>query len=820
MNSSDLGQILEGLNPPQREAVEFGDGPLLILAGAGSGKTKVLTHRIAYLIATGRAKPSEILAVTFTNKAANEMRERLWRLLQGRANPAEFFSSSRNASSDPRGATSPSSGDPVAPAAPLTHFRGEDSEKNSAGLAPAGFVSDVPPRSFMPWMGTFHSIAVRILRRYGENIEIPRNFVILDETDRLSLIKKAMQALNITDKQFNPRSIASLISTAKNDCLSPNDYAAIAKLPAQKVAADVYPRYERLRKDAKSLDFDDLLLETVKLLKKVKEVRNELSNKFKHILIDEYQDTNKAQYQIVKLLLNKQRNICAVGDDWQSIYSWRGADFTNILNFERDFSGTKIVKLEQNYRSTEAILNAAHNVIVKNTRRTDKKLWTDKKGGSPVQIVPSSSELHEAEIIAQKIATEMQLGARQADEFAILYRTNAQSRAIEEIFLKYGLPYKIVGGVRFYDRAEIKDLMAYLRLLYQPFDRASFERIVNVPRRGLGETSVGRFLLWQGRRGTSIIDALINIDSCDELTPRARKSFKELGDNLYKLSQLIETISPTELLEKIIQIFDYRAYLDDGTPSSESRLENVAELVGVAGTFADLPEFLEEVALVSSADQTADKAVTLMTLHAAKGLEFPVVLMVGMEEGIFPGTRAEYEPTAMEEERRLAYVGMTRAREELILVFATSRSLYGRRQYNPPSRFLGDIDSEFAFGETVNDSLGAPKLFSEDFSPSERKTYIPDDADRFVRKDGSAGRPAYDVFRTDGSSGKTVSASQEPRFIPDEIELTIGDRVRHQFFGIGTVKSIDGQMATIDFGVGQLKKLDMTFAPLEKEVDF
>ncbi|MCL2280925.1 UvrD-helicase domain-containing protein [Candidatus Saccharibacteria bacterium] len=709
MNLTDADQILEGLNLPQREAVEFGNGPLLILAGAGSGKTKTLTHRIAYLIAARNVEPWEILAVTFTNKAAGEMRERLAKLLN----------------------------------------------------------QNVENRNFMPWMGTFHSICVKILRIYGENIEIPRNFVILDETDSLSLIKTAMRNLGITDKQFNPRSIASMISTAKNDCLGPDDYANIVKTPIQQIVADVYPRYEQLRRDAKALDFDDLLLETVKLLTKVKTVRDELRGKLKHILIDEYQDTNRAQYQIVKLLLGQEQNICAVGDDWQSIYSWRGADFTNILNFERDFSGTKIVKLEQNYRNTKAILDAAHGVIIKNSQRTNKKLWTTKKGGSPVQIVPSSSEFHEVEIIAEKIAVETQLVARQYDDFAILYRTNAQSRVIEEVFLKYNLPYKIVGGTRFYDRAEIKDLLAYLRLIYQPFDRASFERIVNVPRRGLGETSVGRFLVWQQERKISIIDALMNVENCDKLLSRAKKSFATLGNDLYELSKLSETVSPDELLEKIICTFDYRAYLDCGAPSSESRLENVAELIGMSKAFTDLPEFLEEVALVSSADQTADKAVTLMTLHAAKGLEFPVVFMVGMEEGIFPGQRAEYEPAAMEEERRLCYVGMTRAREELILTFATSRLLYGVRQYNPPSRFLTDINNNFT-----------------------------------------------DLARNDPAR----SSGLEPRFVPDEIELelAIGDRVRHQIFGTGKVQEIDGQIITVDFGVGKPKKLSIAFAPLEK----
>ncbi|MCL1876736.1 UvrD-helicase domain-containing protein [Candidatus Saccharibacteria bacterium] len=747
--------ILEGLNPPQREAVEFGDGPLLILAGAGSGKTKTLTHRIAYLIAVRGVKPWEILAVTFTNKAANEMRERLARILN---------------------------------------------QENTRG--------------FMPWMGTFHSIAVRILRQYGENIEIPKNFVILDDSDRLSLVKSAMRELGITEKQYNPRSIMSLISGAKNDCLSPAEYAEIAKIPNQRVASDVYRRYERLRREAKSLDFDDLLLEVVKLLKNTKEVRDELSAKLKHVLIDEYQDTNKAQYQIVKLLMNPAKNICAVGDDWQSIYSWRGADFTNILNFERDFLGAKIVKLEQNYRSTEAILDAAHRVITKNLQRTDKELWTAQKGGAPVKIVPAASETHEAEILVQKILSQTDLKIRRNDDFAVLYRTNAQSRVIEEVFLRYGIPYKIVGGTRFYDRAEVKDLLAYLKLIYQPFDRASFMRIVNVPKRGLGDTSVAKFIQWQEASGLSIVDALLGAASIDGITPRVREALLEFGNNLADLAKIATTVPPDELIEKIVSKFDYRAYLNDGTPQAESRLENVAEFIGVAKSYTDLGlvGFLEEVALVSSADQTADSAVTLMTLHAAKGLEFPVVFMVGMETGIFPSARSEYDAFAMEEERRLCYVGMTRAREELILTFAQSRFLYGSRQYNMPSQFLGDID------DTV---LGSETVFSTD--PSYPKTsYTGQPAEPSLRTNLSVSSGIY-VFDSEGKKSveknsfrSFASDSNEPRFVPDDLDLAVGDKVSHQIFGTGTVIDIDNTIVTVDFGVGKLKKLNVAFAPLKK----
>ena len=791
MSSYDTDKILEELNPPQREAVEFGDGPLLILAGAGSGKTKTLTHRIAYLIATGKAIPNEILAVTFTNKAAGEMRERLARLL----NESKKTQLSNNLPSSFAG------------------LSGESSQEShgfriKSGMTQDGAVNLAEGRNFMPWMGTFHSIAVRILRRWGENIEIPSSFVILDETDCLNLIKTAMRELGITDKQFNPRSIASLISSAKNDCLSPNDYSAMAKLPAQKIAADVFPRYETLRKNAKSLDFDDLLLETVRLLQTVPEVRQRLRQILKYVLIDEYQDTNKAQYKMVKLLLNDQQNICAVGDDWQSIYSWRGADFTNILNFERDFPGAKIVKLEQNYRSTEAILNAAHNVIVKNQQRTDKKLWTAEKGGEPVQIIQARDEQNEAEIIANKIHSEAAVGARKFDDFAILYRTNAQSRVIEEIFLRYSLPYKIVGGTRFYDRAEVKDLLAYLKIIYQPFDRTSFERIVNVPKRSLGNVSTTKFLTWQEKRGTSIIDALRNVENCEDLTPRARTAFAKLGGDLFDLTQIANETTPEDLLDKIIKKFDYLDYLSDGTPQSESRIENVKELVGYAGQFASLPEFLEEVALISSADtKSSDNAVTLMTLHAAKGLEFPAVFMVGMEEGIFPGQRAEYEPAAMEEERRLCYVGMTRARSELILTFAQSRFLYGMRSYNLPSRFLTDMDEDF-----LRHSEQAQTLSSSDSFRGSNVTCHPELVSGSNKKEIAKGDASSNWIPDQVRNDKFAA---EPQFIPDEIDLEIGDKVKHQIFGTGKVKKITGEIVSVDFA-GKTRQINVAFAPLEK----
>jgi DNA helicase-2/ATP-dependent DNA helicase PcrA len=709
MNSE---KILEGLNEPQREAVLHEAGPLLILAGAGSGKTKTLTHRIAYLISKRHITPDQIMAVTFTNKAAKEMKDRLWNLLGSNI--------------------------------------------------------------FMPWMGTFHSISVRILRRWGDHIGVPSNFVILDEADRQSLIKQVMKKLGVTDKQFSPSSIANYISNAKNDCLSPDEYGAIASTPAQQLAAEVYPKYEQLRKVGKALDFDDLLLETINLLEKAPAVRQNLQKIIQHILIDEYQDTNKAQYKMIRLLGNADKNICAVGDDWQSIYSWRGADFTNILNFERDFPGAKIIKLEQNYRSTEAILNAAHMVIQHNKQRSDKKLWTDKKSAKPVKILLAQNQLHEAEILVNHIQTDVDLRLRKHSDFAVLYRTNAQSRSIEEIFIRYSIPYKIVGGTRFYDRAEIKDVLAYLKLIYQPFDRASFLRVVNVPRRGLGETSVAKFLEAQADSGRSLPDFMTDPDL--PLTPKAKSAFADLARVLEPLISQAESTSPEDMIRLVLKKTAYLDWLDDGSVTAESRIENVNELLSVAKQFPDLATFLEEVALVSSADTTADgDAVTLMTVHAAKGLEFPVVFMVGMEEGIFPLARTSFDASELEEERRLAYVGMTRAREELVLTAAKERLLYGRYQNNLPSRFLGDIDADFEMS--------------------------------------FAGLESGGYNNTTGISADFVDP--EPHFVPDEIELAVGDKVSHKVFGHGTVKDIDGSIVAVHFSTGT-KKLNIAFAPLEK----
>ena len=1070
-NIKVLDKLLEGLNPEQKRAVETTEGPLLILAGAGSGKTKTLAHRIAYLIATGMASPYNILAVTFTNKAANEMRQRVARLL------------------------------------------GDQAEN----------------RGFMPYMGTFHGICVRLLRQDGEYLGIPRSFVIYDEMDRRAAVKQVIKQLSIDEKSFPAPLIASLISGAKNEMLTPGDYVALANGPAQDTAARVFPLYEKILKEASALDFDDLINRTVALLETHQEVRYKWSTQFRYVMIDEYQDTNLAQYKLVKLLTNQQHNIAVVGDDWQclvegslveakegfrkieeinegelvksaggysgtsyfkvtskkksqyqgeviqiktatgkiltctpnhllfarwgkteayfvylmfakskgyrigsakgtrfdgkkhdiglrvranqeradrmwvikvckdheeaiyfenlfaykygipmlvfhaynnrymkfsqehidaiygeidtveraerlmidlgivvdyphfspqattrnnlkrvnlnvvlfgdkrttarsawsasrlsvnttnrqdlqtfenlgyavrdgkagtfrsevhdldygkieelaesikreaagelqvnkysfltdkkfnfmpagqiypdmlvpsvsgelviedrvtevikkaysgsvydldvenvhnyvasgiavhnSIYSWRGADFRNILSFEKDYKNCTVIKLEQNYRSTKHILDAAHSVITKNTVRSDKKLWTEAGDGFPVQMVQAASERAEAELIVRRVRLGVDGGFRHYRDYAVLYRTNAQSRPIEDVFIRYGIPYRIVGGVRFYDRKEIKDILAYLRLVMQSEDRVSFERVVNVPARGIGAKSLANFYAWRTSQGYTLAEALTEVATCDSLTTKAVAGLDELGAILSALRSIVEITPVAGLIESLLRRLDYLNYLDDSTPLGEARQENVRELLSVAQEYQDvgLDGFLEEVALVSDVD-TADfgsDAVMLMTLHAAKGLEFPVVFMTGMEETLFPHSRALYDQNEMEEERRLCYVGMTRAKQELYMTFATSRLLYGGVQHNLPSRFLGDIDRGF---QTAN---GSQDYFGLDATPS-------------------ASHPMVDMGLTDASL-------PELRYLP---EVNEGDAVRHKIFGLGTIVSINGELVTVHF---------------------
>ncbi len=628
-----MDRILEGLNPAQEEAVLTLEGPLLVLAGAGSGKTKTLTHRIANLIQHG-TRPANILAVTFTNKAAREMRERLFRLLYPEA-------------------------------------------------------TEAAPRSFMPFMGTFHGIAVRILRQEAEVIGLDRNFTIYDMDDQMTLIRRAIKRLNLGDnKNLKPKSVQAVISSEKNQGHGPADYAETAYYPNQQKIAQIFAQYEKEKNEAGALDFDDLLLKELELLQKFPEVREKWQKRFEYILIDEYQDTNTVQYNIIKLLVNEKRSLCVVGDDWQSIYSWRGADFTNILNFERDFPGAKVIKLEQNYRSTGNILEASQKIINCNKTRTEKTLFTEAGAGEPVEIEGLRDETGEAEFVVRKILQLEELFPKLSD-FAVLYRTNAQSYNFEKVFMSRQIPYKIVGGVRFYDRKEVKDVLAMLKIIQNQHDTVSLARVIGNVLSGIGDVTLAKILDFM----EALKDEpkpLLNADILGVLkTEKARSA-------MYKLTNFVKKIpedeNPGETVEKIIEQFNFKALTDDGTPAGEERMRNLEVLAGNAAEYESLDEFLADATLMSSADENvSENAVTLMTLHAAKGLEFPVVFMVGMEEGLFPNDRSMNDEDELEEERRLAYVGMTRAMRKLFLSYAGSRMTFGSRNYSTPSRFLAEL---------------------------------------------------------------------------------------------------------------------------------
>jgi len=647
--------------------------------------------RIANLIAHG-VQPSNILAVTFTNKAAKEMRNRLWDLLQGVSGHG-----------------------PLRPVVTgeSPSFSVVTSERSRELLV--ANPSD-PPRSFMPYMGTFHGIAVRILRIEADAAGLDKNFVIYDTDDQVSLIKRILKSLKLSDnKNLKPKSIQAIISSEKNQGNGPEEYAAGAFYPNQQNIAKVFRHYEEEKAKAGALDFDDLLLKELELFQKNLSVRKKWQEKFRHILIDEYQDTNMVQYSIVKLLVNERKNICVVGDDWQSIYSWRGADFTNILNFERDYPGAKVIKLEQNYRSTGNILAASQKIINENKTRTDKTLFTETGKGEPVEIESLRDETEEANYVALKIMS-MQRQYPDFSDFAVLYRTNAQSYTFEKAFINMHIPYKIVGGVRFYDRKEVKDVLAILKLLVSGRDKVSLERVVKNVLSGVGEASLAKILM--------AIDALPdaeplkNSDLLEVLgAAKAKNGFMRLVNFMKKVS-LDE--NPGEIVKKVIEYFDFKTLTDDGTPSSEERMGNLEVLASNAAVYDNLEDFLADASLMSSADESSVKnSVTLMTLHAAKGLEFPVVFMVGMEDGLFPSGRATDNEEDLEEERRLAYVGMTRAMRKLFLTYAASRYSYGNRNYNMPSRFLTELgyNPYGSSGYKDNDGDGFNDFTEDDFDP-------------------------------------------------------------------------------------------------------
>lgn len=604
--------ILKDLNSAQRDAVTTTEGPVLILAGAGSGKTKALTHRIAYLIEEKKFHPENILAVTFTNKASQEMIARIHKLL---------------------------------------------------------ITNDYKLTTVLPWMGTFHSICVKILRREIDLIGYTRSFSIYDSEESLSAVKNAMDALNIDKKQYNPKTIRNFISGAKNEMISATAYLKYGRGYFGEIVHQVYTRYEKELKDANALDFDDLLLKTVELFLKDKNVLARYQNLFQYILIDEYQDTNHTQYKLVNLLAAKNQNICVVGDDFQAIYGFRGANFKNILDFEKDYPDAKVIKMEQNYRSTQNILSTAQHVIEKNTLRSKKTLWTENECGSLTTVYEGRNEIEEIEFVQMEIESLRNMYS--LNDFVVLYRTNAQSRVLEEIFLQHRIPYRLIGALRFYERREVKDILAYLKLIANEKDKVSLKRIMNVPTRGIGAKSVKE----------------MNLEN-----PKIKKFFEML--EFFRVEA--KKLKTAELIDLIINETGYKNYILDGTEEGESRWENIEELKSVATKSETLEQFLESVALASDIDKLdrEAEAVTFMTLHNAKGLEYPIVFMVGLEEGLFPHANSLVDPMELEEERRLCYVGMTRARERLYLTYAQSRLLFGGLQYNQPSRFLSEVPEE------------------------------------------------------------------------------------------------------------------------------
>jgi DNA helicase II / ATP-dependent DNA helicase PcrA len=636
--------LLKGLNPPQRAAVTAEDGPLLIFAGAGSGKTRVLTHRIAWLIQQGRAEPGEILAVTFTNKAAREMRSRVENLLN---------------------------------------------------LA-AGAI----------WMGTFHAIGVRILRRDGSADGVDRHFVIYDEADRLAVVKRVMTELRLDEKRYPPGGMVGLISRAKDEVMTVEEQAKAAGTHNEELAAQIRVRYDAFLEQNNALDFDDLLMRTVWLFDRQPEVLEKYQKRFKYVMVDEYQDTNRAQYLMVRYLASKRRNLAVVGDDDQSIYKFRGADVRNILSFEHDYPDAQIVKLEQNYRSTQVILDAAYHVIKANPNRADKRLWTDRPGGPKLVVAQTYDEQEEAQAVAQEALRLVAQGDYRLGDLAVLYRTNAQSRALEEVLLRRGVPYRLIGGLRFYERREVKDVLAYLRLIANPQDTLSFSRVINIPRRKLGEKSLAQLGYWAEAHGMSAWDSLARLPEMTELTPAARQAFADFRDLIAEVRAAAQERRLVEVIDLLLLRSAYERYVKEGSPDGEERWGNVLELRGLASEYDGLPPgeglqaFLEDVALMSDVDTMDDRAqgMTLITLHMVKGLEFPVVFMLGMEEGLFPHSRSLDSPEDLEEERRLAYVGMTRAKDRLYLFHTFRRHLFGQANLNLPSRFLADIPPELVDG--------------------------------------------------------------------------------------------------------------------------
>ncbi|CAN5633366.1 DNA helicase PcrA [soil metagenome] len=737
---SQAHELLAGLNPEQADAVTHGDGPLLVVAGAGSGKTRVLTHRIAHLISDRKVSPFAILAITFTNKAADEMRSRV-----------------------------------------------------------AALVGPVAERM---WVSTFHSACVRILRREAKAIGYPSSFTIYDQADSLRLTGYVLRDLNVDPKRFPPRRVHGAISAAKNELVGVDSYAGTARSPYERRIATVYREYQSRLRSAGAMDFDDLLTETVRLFQEHPDVRLHYATRFQHVLVDEYQDTNRAQNALVVALAKEHRNICVVGDSDQSIYSFRAADIRNILEFERAFPDAKVVVLEQNYRSTSTILDAANAVIANNVGRTPKALWTSVPGGEKVVRYGAEDEHDEASYVSSEIARLHDGEGYRWGDNAVFYRTNAQSRVLEEQLVRVGIPYRVLGGTRFYDRREIKDALAYLKATVNPLDEVSIKRVLNVPKRGVGDTTVGRLDAWARAADVPFATALDRAEEAGA-SGRALRGIVAFRELLEALRERVDD-GPGAVLEAAIAGSGYLAELEaEHSVEATGRIENLAELVGTARETDDVAAFLESVSLVADTDalpgEGDDSSVLLMTLHSAKGLEFPVVFLLGLEEGVFPHLRSLGEPEQLEEERRLAYVGITRARERLYLSSAWSRTLFGSTQYNPPSRFLDEVPSEL-----VRDVGGRRRRGGWS---SKR-----DDTDGRIIVLGGRSRVVGSALRGGRQPAPSTGA--------ETLGLRLGDDVRHTRFGEGVVLELSGTgdkaEALVRFPEVGEKRLLLSWSPLEK----
>ncbi|MEW2130303.1 DNA helicase PcrA [Streptomyces sp. NPDC005435] len=762
----DAAALLDGLNDNQRAAVVHAGSPLLIVAGAGSGKTRVLTHRIAHLLAERHVHPGQILAITFTNKAAGEMKERVEQL--------------------------------------------------------------VGPRANAMWVMTFHSACVRILRRESKKLGFTSSFSIYDAADSKRLMALVCRDLDLDPKRYPPKSFSAKISNLKNELIDEEDFAAQATDGFEKTLAQAYALYQSRLREANALDFDDLIMTTVNLLRAFPDVAEHYRRRFRHVMVDEYQDTNHAQYALVRELVGTGSHdddvppneadlppaeLCVVGDADQSIYAFRGATIRNILQFEEDYPSATTILLEQNYRSTQTILSAANAVIERNESRRPKNLWTNAGQGAGIVGYVADTEHDEAQFVAEEIDRLTDAGDAKAGDVAVFYRTNAQSRVFEEIFIRVGLPYKVVGGVRFYERKEVRDVLAYLRVLANPEDSVPMRRILNVPKRGIGERAEAMIDALSQREKISFPQALKRVDEAYGMAARSTNAVKRFNALMEDLHTIVESgAGPATVLEAVLERTGYLAELQASTdPQDETRIENLQELAAVALEFEQeredsedqgtLADFLEKVALVADSDQIPDEedgdgVITLMTLHTAKGLEFPVVFLTGMEDGVFPHMRALNQTKELEEERRLAYVGITRARERLYLTRASMRSAWGQPSYNPPSRFLDEIPATHVEWKRTG-AVAAP--------PSSRAGSIASSLSSTRSRSSAAGASGFATRR----------ASEKP-----VVSLTVGDRVTHDQFGLGTVVAVAGAgdkaQATIDFGGGNAKRLLLRYAPVEK----